>query len=145
MSQIVINSQQTLDSAIADISSQWNAHKYLRINVKTGKDRSLKQNNFSHAWYEEIAKSFPDYDARGWKRFCKLHFGVPILRSEDEDFREAYDKSIKPLAYENKLVAMDIMPVTSIMTKAQLTKYADEVQRHFKERGLILEVKETAE
>lgn len=143
MSQLVINSQQTLDSAIADISSQWSAHKYLRIQVKTGKDRSLKQNNFTHAWYEEIARAFPEDDARGWKRFCKLHLGVPILRSEDEDFREKYDQSIKKLKYENKLIAMDIMPVTSIMTKAQLTKYADDVQAHFKKQGLILEVKET--
>ena len=105
------------------------------------KPRSAAQNAFSHAWYEEIASALPEDDALGWKCYCKLHHGVPILRAEDEEFRTAYDGSIKPLPYEKKLIAMRVFPVTSRMNTRQLTKYADAVRDDFAARGVILEVR----
>ena len=105
------------------------------------KPRSAAQNAFSHAWYEEIARALPEDDALGWKCYCKLHHGVPILRAEDEEFRAAYDGSIKPLPYEKKLIAMRVFPVTSRMNTAQLTKYADAVRDDFAARGVLLVVK----
>lgn len=43
------------------------------------------------------------------------------------------------MAYEKKLVAMRCWPVTSLMTKAQLSKYADAVKEDFEKRSVILE------
>lgn len=101
--------------------------------------RSKDQNSKTHAWYQEIAKALPEDDARGWKRYCKLHHGVPILRTEDEDFRKLYDLAIrKTLSYEQKLQAMDILLVTSIMTKGQLSRYFDAVQADFFSKGVEL-------
>lgn len=108
------------------------------------KGRTLPQNAFSHAWYEEIAHAFPEDDELGWKCYCKLHHGVPILRAEDEEFRDAYDATIKGLSYEQKLQVMRVLPVTSRMNVKQLTKYADAVRDDFSKRGLSLEVKEAA-
>lgn len=105
------------------------------------KRRTPAQNAFSHAWYGEIAEALPEDDALGWKCYCKLHHGVPILRAEDEEFRMAYDGSIKPLPYEKKLIAMRVFPVTSRMNTAQLTKYADAVRDDFAARGVLLVVK----
>lgn len=105
------------------------------------KPRTRGQNKFSHAWYGEIAEALPEDDALGWKCYCKLHHGVPILRAEDEEFRAAYDGSIKPLAYEKKLIAMRVFPVTSRMNTRQLAKYADAVRDDFAARGVHLEVK----
>ncbi|KDD44697.1 NinB domain protein [Bordetella bronchiseptica OSU095] len=105
------------------------------------KPRSQAQNAFSHAWYGEIAQALPEDDALGWKCYCKLHHGVPILRAEDDAFREAYDGSIKPLPYEKKLLAMRVFPVTSRMNTRQLTKYADAVRDDFAARGVLLEVR----
>ena len=66
---------------------------------------------------------------------CKLHFGVPILRAEDPDFREFYDAGMKSvLSYEQKLKAMRFVPVTSIMTQDQFDRYAHEVQDHYRGR-----------
>ena len=104
------------------------------------KPRSRAQNAFSHAWYGEIAQALPEDDALGWKCYCKLHHGVPILRAEDEDFRQAYDGAIKSLPYERKLLTMRVFPVTSRMTTRQLTKYADAVREDFAARGVLLEV-----
>lgn len=139
MSAMVINSETSLQSAIGDLREMWGKHKFLRLNVKAGKDRSLDQNAISHCWYEQLAREIKDEDALGWKSFCKLNFAVPILRAEDEAFREFYDGAIKSsLSYEEKLQAMKFVPVTSLMTKPQLSKYLEEMQRHFLGRGVRL-------
>ena len=102
--------------------------------------RSLDQNAISHAWYQQLARELRQDDAIGWKSFCKLHFGVQILRAEDDDFRAFYDLAIKSsLNYEAKLSAMRFVPVTSLMTKAQLSKYLEAVQSHFYTQGVKLE------
>ena len=65
---------------------------------------------------------------------------MPILRAEDEEFREAYDAVIrKTLRYDQKLVAMDMLPVTSRMTTKQISQYMQDVQDHYRERGVQLE------
>lgn len=115
--------------------------KFLRVTIKTGRDRSLDQNAISHAWYEQLARELREYDALGYKCFCKLQFGVPILRAEEPTFRQLYDKSIKAsLSYEEKIEAMAFLTVTSIMTTAQLTKYLEAMQSYFSEKhGCFLE------
>lgn len=103
------------------------------------KSRSDVQNSLSHAWYQELANNIKEDDALGYKCFCKLHFGVPILRAEDDDFRTTYDSAIKQLSYEQKLKIMKILPVTSLMTTKQLSKYLDEMKSHFEQaKGYIL-------
>ena len=142
MSTFVINSADSLQSAIGNLRNLWGHHKFLRVSVKTGKDRSLPQNAFTHAWYGQIARELREDDDLGWKCYCKLHHGVPILRAEDEEFRETYDKAIKGLSYEQKLIVMRLLPVTSLMTKEQLSKYAEAVQADFRARGVSLEFPE---
>lgn len=141
MSAIVINSAESLQTALGDLRTLWNQHKFLRVSVKAGKDRSIPQNALTHAWYAQIARELREDDELGWKCYCKLHHGVPIMRADDE-FRSTYDAVIKPLAYEQKLVAMRCWPVTSLMTKEQLSKYAQAVQADFMARGVRLEFPE---
>lgn len=94
------------------------------------KSRSLDQNSISHRWYEQISHRYPQDDALGWKSYCKLHFGVPILRLDDE-FREFYDRHIKPFSYEEKLEAMKHLPITSIMNTEQMSKYLERMQQEW--------------
>jgi hypothetical protein len=142
VSQSIVNSQETLSRLLGDIREAWQRHKYLRVTIKTGKDRSLDQNAISHVWYEQVANELREDDALGVKRFCKLHFGVPILRAEDAAFREFYDAGLKGLTYEQKIKAMDYLPVTSLMTTTQLSAYCVEMQDHFRARGVTLEFPE---
>ncbi|MGE5650929.1 MAG: hypothetical protein ACM34A_12100 [Bacillota bacterium] len=139
MGAIVINSSDSLQRAFGDLRDLWNKHKFLRLNIKAGVDRSLPQNAITHVWYEQIARELREDDALGWKCYCKLHHGVPILRAEDDEFRSTYDSVIKPLTYEQKLLAMRCWPVTSIMTKDQLSKFTEAVQADFAKRGVVLE------
>lgn len=104
--------------------------------------RSTEQNSISHAWYSQIANELPEDDALGWKCYCKLHHGVPILRAEDAQFKEFYDSAIKGMDYEKKLTAMRFLPVTSLMDKPQLSAYLESVQADFMRRGVMLEFPE---
>lgn len=135
MTTITINSETTLQAAIGDLREMWKIKRFLTVKVKAGKGRSLDQNAISHAWYAQVARELREDDERGVKRFCKLHFGVPILRAEDEEFREVYDSTLKAwLTYEQKLQAMDILPVTSSMSTKQLHQYMLDVQDHYRGR-----------
>lgn len=137
---LTINSALSLHKAIQHLSEEWEEHKFLRINIRSGQDRSLSQNALSHVWYGEVSRRLKEQTPEEVKCECKLRFGVPILRAEDEDFREMYDAAIRRhLTYEQKLRAMRYLPVTSLMTKNQLSRYLEAVQKEYADRGLALE------
>lgn len=143
MTAQVINSAESLQSALGQLREMWGKYKFLRLNIKVGKDRSLDQNAISHCWYDQVARELREDTVVGVKRYCKLHFGVPILRAEDAEFREFYDSAIKShLSYEQKLKAMDMVPVTSRMTVKQLSQYLEDVQAEYAKRGVLLEFPE---
>ena len=144
MTTMTINSDMSLQTVLGELRDMYRKHKYLKLNVKEGKARSLDQNAISHAWYEQLARELKQEDALGWKCYSKLHHGVPILRAEDEEFRAFYDTSIKGMDYEKKLAAMKYLPVTSLMTKPQLSKYLEAMQQDFARMGVQLEFPEDA-
>lgn len=139
MTQSVINSEASLRKHQREIEQAFREHKFLRVSVKPGIGRSLDQNALSHAWYNEIAIQIAD-TPENVKCECKLRFGVPILRAEDPDFREMYDNSIlRNLTYEQKLKAMRFIPVTSNMTKAQLSRYLEHIQQSYAQQGVVVQ------
>ena len=142
MSAWTLNSETSLQAFLGDIRTLYQENKFVKVSAKTGKARSLDQNAISHAWYEQLARELKEDDALGWKCYCKLHHGVPILRAEDEEFRECYDQTLKAMSYEKKLSVMRYFPVTSIMTKPQLSKYLEAMREDFRRRGVLLEFPE---
>lgn len=140
--KLIINSEIALQSAVGQLREQFKDRKYLTVSITHGKTRSLDQNAISHAWYEQVSRELREDSPLGVKSFCKLHFGVPILRAEDDDFRAKYDKVVKPMAYEDKLILMEWFPVTSLMTTPQLSQYLESVQRHYQRLGVWLEFPE---
>ena len=143
VSAIIINSDTSLQAAFGQLREMYQHHRYVKINAKSGKARSLDQNSISHAWYEQLARELREDDALGHKCYCKLHHGVPILRAEDEEFRTAYDATIKGMTYEQKLQVMRLLPITSLMVKDQLSKYLEAMQADYSRRGVRLEFPET--
>ena len=110
------------------------------LSWKAGADRSLDQNNLHWKWAGEAAAQLGDRTADEVQGRWKLEIGVPILRSEDDDFRAFYDTALKPKTYEEKLKAMRFVPVTSIMTVPQMSKFMDAVYRECQEQGIALTV-----
>ena len=139
MTETVINSEASLRKHMRDTDAAYRQHKFLRVTTKEGMGRSIPQNSIAHAWYNEIAVQMAD-TPESVKCECKLRFGVPILRAEDPEFREVYDASIlRNLTYEQKLKAMIFIPVTSNMTKPQLSRYLEHIQMSYAQQGVIVE------
>ncbi len=111
------------------------------VTVKAGEEkRSDKQNRLQHMWFRE-AEEQGDMTAPEQRAYCKLYIGCKILYEEDEDFREAYDRVLRHLTYEQQLECMlppFNMAVTSIMTMKQKTKYLDQMYQHFRSKGYEL-------
>ena len=102
--------------------------------------RSLEQNRMQFQWYRDLEKQ-GDQTAQEYRTYCKLHFGVKILRMDDEQFREIYDKIIRPLEYEDKLALMGEpidLPITSRMNIKQMTKYLIDMSNHWIQQGFTL-------
>lgn len=109
--------------------------------VSRGGKRSVKQNKLQRLWLSEIAEQLGDQTPEEVRGYCKLTIGVPILRDENEDFRDKYDRIVRPLPYPQKLAIMMEpldLPVTRIMTTKQHASYLDGIYRHFAEQGLAL-------
>ncbi|MGN8023030.1 hypothetical protein ACTJJ7_20185 [Phyllobacterium sp. 22229] len=114
------------------------------VTVETGRKRTIEQNKLQRLWMKEVSEQLGE-SAEYWRGYCKLTIGVPILRSENEEFQEKYDDVVKALPYEQKLAIMTEpldLPVTRLMTTKQKTKYLDLVFRHFSEQGVALTLPE---
>jgi hypothetical protein len=109
--------------------------------IMDGKHRSTDQNRLQRQWVLEISAQLGDQTPEEVRGYCKLHFGVPILRNENDVFKAEYDAVIMPLPYEHKLKLMMVpfdFGVTRIMTTRQKTAYLDAVHRYFSEQGIVL-------
>lgn len=112
----------------------------LVVTVERGSRRTAAQNRLQRQWVREIAEQLGDTPEH-WRGYCKLHFGVGILKAEDEAFAREYDAVIKPLPYEAKLRLMQEpfdFGVTRRMTAKQKKAYLDAIHRHFSEQGVAL-------
>lgn len=112
----------------------------LQMVLKPGKEpRSSQQNRLAFQWYKDAAEQ-GDHTAEEYRCLCKLHFGIPIMR-QDDDFRAKYDRVVKPMPYGTKLALMDEpfnFPVTSLMSVKQFTRYLDRIWHHFTSKGFRL-------
>lgn len=111
------------------------------VQIRPGKEqRSVYQNRLQWQWLKDASEQ-GDQTVEEYRAYCKLHFGVPRLRAEDEEFRAVYDLVIKPAPYEHKLkmmVAPIDLPVTSRMKTRTMTAYLDDMWHHFTGLGFQL-------
>ena len=129
--KLTINSIDSLSLAIGKLRELFSEIHYFQITINTGKSRSLSQNAISHAWYVQVAREELEYDAETVKCLCKLHYGLPIVRGDDEMYNGVCVQVIDPLPYENKVKAMKYFPCTSLMKTLQMAEYLEHVQKHY--------------
>lgn len=113
------------------------------ITLTDGASRTTDQNKLQRKWITEIAEQLGDQTPEEIRAYCKLTIGVPILRAQNDAFREQYDRIVRPLSYAQKLSIMSEpldMPITRIMTTKQKTEYLDAIFRHFSEQGVVLTI-----
>lgn len=137
MNQIAVKTLYQQQQAIANIK---NRKPPFTINIKKGVKRSLEQNNLQFFWYLQL-QTQGDQTATQYRAESKLHVGVPILRAENEEFREKYDLIVRPLPYEHKLALMVEpfdFPVTSLMDVDQNKRFLDGLFDRYTTQGFVL-------
>lgn len=138
MATRVIRSADGADTLAAFVRAQ---RKFpLTVTITQGDPRRPAQNRLAQRWFSDVSRQLGDRDHEDVRAECKLHFGVPILRAENEAFRVRYDRILKPLTYEEKLDAIKTfdLPVTRLMTVKQMTAFMDQMQRHWLPQGIRL-------
>lgn len=112
----------------------------LTVTITQGEPRRNAQNRLAQRWFADVARQLGDQSQDEVRAYCKLHFGVPILRAENEVFCAQYDRILKPLDYEAKLEAVRVfdLPVTRLMTVKQMAAFMDEMTRHWSRLGVRL-------
>jgi hypothetical protein len=109
-----------------------------RVEFVTDK-RTLSMNSKIYALYKQIAEQKQDESILDIKRHCKAYFGIPILLASDTAFAAMYEKGIMPhLTTEEKLAAMDILPVSSRMSVDMGCEYIDTIIREYSKEGISL-------
>jgi hypothetical protein len=131
---VIIDSLDKLDIAMRVARSMFDERGPQEVIIHDYEQtRAAAQNRLAFLWYGAAAVQLQDESVEGYRAYCKLHFGVPIRR-EDEDFLAVYDKWIRPLPYEAKLelmVGVIDFPVTRNMTTKQMCRYLEAMEVHF--------------
>lgn len=113
---------------------------------KLGNDRSDRQNALSFKWFKEISEQRGDQEPWEVRAYCKLEHGVKMLHSENEAFREQWNRLIRGrFTYEELLELMvppHDYPVSRIMTTKQMTKFLDAIYNEYSALGVRLTLPE---
>jgi len=143
--RISVNSASKLSEAIHKLTQMYRDKKFVVVSMREGKDRTLDQNALWFGMYTRIAQMTQIGDQEEARRYCKLHFGVPIMRKADADFRDGWNRLFLHLDYETKLHLMgacamfgpDGFPVTRLFNRAQGIAYTDQIVAEFSARGVV--------
>jgi hypothetical protein len=135
MAHRIIENAQDLDDFTALLG---NLKLPVTVEWVLGRDRSAEQNRLQFMWAREAAEQRGDRTSEEQRNEWKLRFGVPIMREDSPEFREVYDRLIKPLSYPQKLKAMELIQVTSLMKVRQMVRYLDCIDRECAEEGVKL-------
>ena len=100
------------------------------------KARSTAQNRLIYKSYQRIGKTLYGGDESHSRNECKLRIGCRILYRDSQDFAQVFDNVIRPLSHENKLAAMLLISVSSIMTITQATEYIKTIFTEYGQRGV---------
>jgi hypothetical protein len=145
--RISVNSSAKLSEAITKLTAAYREHKFVVVSYRPGKDRTLDQNALWFAMYQRIAQMTEIGDVDDARKYCKLHFGVPIMRKSDEGFRHAWNVSFLMLTYETKIELMgpcalfgpDGFPVTRLFDRAQGVAYTDKIVSELSGWGVVFD------
>lgn len=138
-----LTNETTLEQFSAFVRNAWSKGHHPTVEFLD--HRTLDQNSLIYAWYSDIAKARGDMTALNARCMSKYWCGLPILMTESEVFRDRWDRLIRnTFEYEQKLELMEWFPVSSLMSKKQLSQYLERMHEYWGKNGVQLEWPEVA-
>lgn len=113
------------------------------VDIEDGRNRSTEQNKLSFRWYKEISEQTGE-DVEDVRARCKLECGIPLLRRDNDKFREVYNRTLLHLSYEEKVefIRYTDMQVTRVLNVGQMSEYLDAVFKRQSGFGIALTIPE---
>lgn len=142
MAKQILEKINSLESCIRvgkKLMQLFEEHKYLRVFVIPGKDRSHEQNATWNAMYKALWVQCAFTSFLEARAYCKWEIGIPILKRDVDGFAAAFSAVFGKLPYErclalmnpNKLFPSDGFPVTRHFGVKQGTEYIQNICDHF--------------
>ena len=102
--------------------------------------RSLTANGLFHSWMGAIAKTEGESPAETKAR-CHIRWGIPILRGDDPAYAAFIESALGGKTYRAvmEIIERGFVPCTSLMNKAQLSRYMDAVWREYAGRVRLMD------
>lgn len=129
---------------IASILSTGNA---VTIDVESGerKKRSLPANALQQAWIREISE-WQGHTERHVRNYVKAELALPILLESNSDIAKKIRYTLDKINYDlmtpaQRIEVMDMFNVTSILNTKQHNRFREQMQAHYLDAGLALEVR----
>jgi len=110
----------------------------LTLEWQLGINRTNEQNNLAHVWYAEISAQRGDTTPLQVKAEVKGYCGVQMMRAESDYFRARYDAATVGRTHEEKLLILEVFPVTSLMKVKQMVRYMDAAWQRYTSDGFTL-------
>tara|TARA_A200000113_G_scaffold199871_1_gene192746 strand:- start:131 stop:601 length:471 start_codon:yes stop_codon:yes gene_type:complete len=136
----VANLQQ-FESVNQAVCEWFRAGKMVDVKVReSAPSRIDAMKALQHHWYNELSRK-TGKSAKYMNAYCKLVFGVPILRELDAAFKATYDQVIKPLSQKQKIRFMAppmSMAVTSNFNVKQMHRYLNAIKAWADKKGYRL-------
>jgi len=101
------------------------SHKTIRVEEMS--IRSLDQNEMKEMQVKYVASQLNGNDEHSTRLELKYRCGIPILCRDDEKFLGFCKMALSPLSYEERVKAMEFVPVTSEMGVKQMSEYIEKV------------------
>lgn len=133
----VIHTKSELSQFISGLQDM-ELNKPLSITVKEySPDRRSCQNRLAFLWFSELGKQTGHGNEYERQRL-KLCFAVQILRRDSEEFESFCLSVLDPLAYSDKLSAMEFIQVSSLFNVKQFAEFLTDIDSESSENGYIL-------
>lgn len=113
-----VNSQQTLDAFKKFLDGEFEKHKHLTITWRTGKQRTLRQNNALQKYCELLADAFND---AGMDMRAVLREDVDIPWSKD---------TVREHIWRPIMLTMTRKESTTKLTREEVTQIYETINRH---------------
>ena len=102
------------------------------------KVRSLESNSLYWTWVRQVADEQGESSAY-IHSYHKYYFGLAILAEETPDKYDMLRRWLGQLALDQRLEQMHLIVCTSEFNQSQMNRFMETVQRHWAERGIILD------
>lgn len=145
--RLVVNSAPALSEAVGTLQAQFRDHRYLVLNIRPGRDRSLEQNRLWRRMYDRIALVTGQGTADDAWAYCKLMLGTSILRRDDDQFEKGWQRYFAMRSFEEQLFLMgsnplfgpDGFPVTRLFSTKQGAEYTNAIADHYAPQGVFFD------